>query len=239
MSDVTIGVTAFLRYPRLVQALKGIAHFFPECQSIVASDGNENIPSHKGTSIHMVFDSGLCAKRNAIVGCTKTKYLLMCSDDYEFASARSGVEKMKAVLDRHAALDVAGGRVNGRLYEGFLDYHPGSHIREIRLRENYNYNVEFYRCDITANYFLARTNRLLPWPEELKIGGEHAYWFLKMKQAGALTCYVPDANIDTQQHAETPDPAYVAYRRRAYEGHRRMKEMLDIKTYVDFDGRES
>jgi hypothetical protein len=171
---------------------------------------------------------------------TGTKYFLLGTDDFIFdEQATSGVLEMKAVLDQHPHLDVVAGRVNNKPYEGYLDYNPSNdYLRESKLDESFrNADTEYYIVDIAVNYFLARTGKILPWQEELKIGGEHALWYLRMKQANRLTAWSPFANINTQPYdLAKQDPRYKEFRWRAKDGHEKMKKILGIQRYIDFNG---
>ena len=245
LSDVTIGITSFLRPKHLEHAINTAQHNFPDAHLIVADDSDVGTPVWLTDEwILLPFDSGLCKKRNALVAATDTKYLLLGSDDFVFdKEARKGVEAMLLVLKTDPTIDVACGRVNNKPYEGFLEYVPGSHIRETRFELETRFGLTndsrvWYDVDITANYFLARTETIVPWQDELKIGGEHALWFLRMGQAGRRFVWVPGVNINTATGLEQ-DSRYIGFRRRAFDGHNRMKQILDIKDYIDFNGHKS
>lgn len=248
LSDVTIGITSFLRPGYLMEAVAGVKEYFPECAVLVADD-SDSIPWIEGTSVVMLpFDSGLSKKRNALVQRTKTKYFLLGTDDFIFDKrARNGVEKMRQVLEDYPHIDVAAGRVNNKVYEGNLEYVPGSHIKEIYYDglenwslETFNEETRVFSADITANYFLAKTNSIVPWEESLKIGGEHVMWFLKMSGEDRVIDWVPGADIYTQMYnPNKQDPRYNAFRARAIQGHEQMKKLLNIKKYIDFNGVES
>jgi glycosyltransferase involved in cell wall biosynthesis len=219
LSKVTILITSFLRPGYLADCLAGIKKNLPEVKVIVIDDGGM---SGEGI-ISMPFDSGLSAKRNAGVAATKTKYLLMGSDDFDFstAEARRGIEKMVAVLDNNRDIDVAGGRVNGDAYEGNLTVAPGQYISQTRLPA---YTPPVTKCDLVVNYFVARTKsiRPFPWDERMKIGGEHGDWFLTLKDNGLTVVVVEGVNITTLPYDSTKEhPTYAKYRARAKDlGHR-------------------
>lgn len=241
LSDVTIGITSFLR-PGFVHGVwDGIGYSFREAKSIIADDSD--IPMHLAPwDIRLPFDSGLSAKRNAIVRATKTKYLLMGSDDFLYnQKAREGVELMREVLEQHPEVDVAAGRYNNNKYEGFIDYNVDhSYLKEIPLTSNanpYSRNPTTYKVDLTANYFLARTDKMPLWEESLKIGGEHILWFLILKQNKQTVLWVPGAEIDPQPRSQgKPDPRYRQYRKRAIDAHNWMKGYLGVTDYIDFNG---
>jgi hypothetical protein len=248
LSDTAIAITSLWRHGYLSACLAGIAKNLPEVSVIVADDSDTDICSNIAGSdcIKMEFDSGLSAKRNAIVkACTKPMILLACDDvDFSTSQARQGVEKLVEVLDRYPEIDVAGGRVNNKCYEGFLEY-SSDFIRE-HLLNSYDCCTEnFVSVDITVNYFLARTEilRRFPWPKEMKIGGEHVCLFLDLKLAGRKVVWVPGVNIDTLHlgtGSDVQDPRYREFRKRAIDlGHPLMKKRYNISSYIGFNGEKS
>lgn len=242
MSETTIGITSFLRPGYLGKALAGIQEFFPEFRILIADDSDCDNPGSRNEFaidysawLDLPFDSGLCAKRNALLNATKTEYFLLGTDDFVFdEQARIGVETMTSVLNSFPDIDVVTGRVNHKPYEGFISVSEDT-IAEVPLhldRDDIPVQV-----DLAANYFLGRTKRLLPWRGDFKIGGEHIVWFLDMKNAGRKIYWVPGVNINTQLYDPAKqDPRYNEFRRRARHGHEQMKKLLGIERYIDFYG---
>ncbi len=239
LSDVTILVTTFLRPGYLGECLRGIAENLPECKAVVAADDcdltwNKYLPNDQW--IQLPFDSGLTAKRNATVNLSKTVYSLLASDDFDFRSTREGIEKMVLFLDQNPDVDVVVGRVNNKEYEGLLEYVPGEYIKEHRVKPMHSGPTQI---DIGINYFLARTEvlREVPWDEGIRpIGGEHADWFLSMKQAGMRVVFLPGVNITTMLYnPKWQHPDYKAYRRRAQQGHELFLKKRGVKRYYSFD----
>lgn len=242
LNDVTICVTSFLRPGYLKECLRGIHENLPECRVQVVDDSGRDIDTTPCDGcVFLPFDSGLPAKRNAGVTICSTKYWVPGHDDFDFSTqeAREGLLKLVKVLDENPDVDVAGGRVHNDPYEGFLEWVPGSHIKETWLKTDGT--KEFYPVDLTVNYFLARTDRIVPWDERMKIGGEHGDWFLEMKEQGRKTVWVPGVNITTLQLGpEAQDERYPAFRGRARElGHKIFKEKRNIVDYIGFDGCKS
>jgi hypothetical protein len=245
LDDVTIGITSLLRFGYLKKALADIKENFPECKVIVADDSDTDPPITTEKLIKLPFDSGISKKRNAAVKATETKYWLCGTDDHLFdKKAREGVEKMKQFLEQYPMFDVAAGRCNGNEYEGYLEYEPGEYIREIPLSQGYigpimrgSLAFPWHEVSITANYFLARTDKIEPWEESLKIGGEHVMWFLKMREHGKRIAWIPGAEIVNQPYFEgIQDPRYNRMRMRCWDGHAEMKRIMNIKDYIGFDG---
>lgn len=252
LRDITILITSFLRPGYLKDCLAGIEENLPECAVMVVDDSGDQPPGNESDRrfIHLPFDSGLSAKRNAGVKACATKYLLLGSDDLDFRplEVREGIEKLLGVLDKHPAVDVAGGHHNNQEYEGFLELAPGSYIKETRLfsrsghrktSQSLSEEYEAYKVDLIVNYFLARIEsiRPLPWDERMKIGGEHGDWFMTLKNAGKNIVWVPGVNINELPHDASKEHAdYSKYRGRALSlGHKIFLEKRGIKHYFDFD----
>ena len=269
LSDVTIGITTFLRPGYLAESVRSLTAHLPECPVIIADDSIPAAPpsicyaldwyclnagpidgasSYRKLShplLLMPFDSGLSAKRNLLVKSCQTKYFLIWTDDFKAdEECRAGVLKMIEFLDGVASCQVVGGRVDNQPYEANLEYVPGSHIKETRFRMEQRFIDEMpgsgFTVDLIVNYFLGRTEVMkhFPWPEEMKIGGEHVCFFLDLKLANQKVSWLPKVNVKTMTLGpEAQDPRYPAFRGRAYElGHQAMKRRYNIKRYVGMNG---
>lgn len=240
LSKVTIAITTFLRPGYLEQAVLGCLKNFPECPRVIACDDGGYT---KGFNmVPLPFDTGLTAKRNAAVSATKTPYVLMASDDYDFRGpyVRTGVERLVATLDAHREVSVAVGTFNRKWYQGFLEYEPGEYIKEIALSQKaqptYGTPYPAYKVDIGINYFVARTSALreCPWDESIRpIGGEHADWFLSLKKQKKTVVWVRDCYIDSMPRNPTWEaPEYKYYRWRAELGHAIFLKKWHVKDYI-------
>jgi hypothetical protein len=244
LSQVTIVITSFLRPGYLYDCLDGIHKRLQECRTLVVDDSGFPLTymDWKGNDdlITMNFDSGLSTKRNSAVLACKTKYFLMGCDDFDFSTreAREGIELLIATLDSFQQISVAGGRVEGNPYEGFLEYVPGEYIQEHRLDTSGMKDGDCRLCDLTVNYFLTYRDVPLryPWDNRMKIGGEHGDWFLTLKESGVKVAFVKGVNITTLPYDPAKqDPRYAGYRSRAVTlGHRIFMEKRNIKEYRGF-----
>jgi hypothetical protein len=237
LEQVTILITTFLRDGYLFDCLASIKENLPECSVVTIDDG---YPSHEKNELvtYLPFDSGLPAKRNEGARLTKTPYILMGCDDFDFSSkdVRDGIVRLVSILDENPDIDVAGGRVNNNPYEGFLEIIPDIAIKETRLVPDGT--KAFYKVDLTVNYFLARTSVILdtPWDERMKIGGEHGDWFLELKEKNKHVVWVPGVIIhefpfnQTKFHFD-----YSKYRGRAKDlGHKIFLQKRNVKDYWGF-----
>jgi hypothetical protein len=256
LKDITIVIPTFHRRGYLRDCLDGIQKNLPECQVRIAQDDDGDCTLEQSAYntyywAKLPYDSGLTAKRNAAVRLVDTQYTLMGSDDFDFSTpeVREGIIRMVRILksseiDIGREIDVVAGRVNDRSYEGFLEYVPGEYIKEHALRNELPFRLKpfvLWEIDIAANYFLARTEvlRAMPWDESIKpIGGEHADWFLDLKEAGMKVVFSsPYANINQIPYdASKQHPDYNKLRCRAVTtGHALMMKKRNIKHYYGFD----
>lgn len=253
LSKVTIVITTFLRPGYLHNCLVGIKSQLPECSIVVACDdgGYTDLsvysPFEKLKCIQLPFDSGLTEKRNRAVELVETPYTLIASDDFDFspASVRDGIERMVCVLDMNSEIDVVCGTYNDKKYEGVLEYKPGEYIAERRVLICQHSTPQWrvppaYKIDLGINYFLACTMalRAVPWDETIRpIGGEHADWFMMMKDYGKIVAWTPNAEIHSfERNKAWEHPDYRSYRwRAALTGHKRFLEKWGVKRYISFD----
>lgn len=256
LTDITIAVTSFLRMGYLAECCCALTRHLPECPVLIADD---SIPDPKrsldyitvGTFekqtypvLRLRFDSGLSAKRNAIVRACETKYLLLYCDDFRAdEECRAGILRALRFLDDRILTRgdafVVGGRANNHPYECYLEYVRGEYIRE--KRAEFGGAADFcYKVDLTANYFLGVTEimKRFPWPEEMKIGGEHVCFFLDLKLAGLGVWWMPHFNVKTMTlPPSAQDSRYPEFRARAFElGHQAMKRRYNIKKYIGMAG---
>jgi hypothetical protein len=231
LADVDILIKTFLRDGYLFKCLAGLEKNFPECRLVVVDDGfesNEKITLYSAlrerghACVWLPFDSGFGAKANEGLRQCERKYVLIGSDDFDFApeDAREGVEKLRAVLEHDKTMAIASGRLNARPYESCLSVGDRS-VREVAgHREVRQHGGIVYRvCDLTVNFSLIRRTALrqIFWDENVKIGGgEHGAFFLDAKRAGLGVCVVDGVLIrEVPFTFSLMHPSYPHYRKRA------------------------
>jgi hypothetical protein len=248
LERVTIGIKSFLRLNKLKKALQGAMYNLPECKVIVADDGYgsfcvELFELFDDTNINLIaldFDKGFGYKSNVIAQAVQTPYLLIGSDDFDFApiSVRKGIIELVRVLDMNPDIHIASGRVDNCKYEFDL-YEEDGMIQEIPRYDLGVYAVTpwFIECDLTVNYSLIRREvfHRVQWDDDVRIGGgEHGAFFLDCKRAGFKTVYVPGVNVNTQRERDSEE--YRQYRNRALSPERPCFVKRGIKKYVLGDG---
>lgn len=159
--------------------------------------------------ITLPFNQGLSIGRNIMLEKVKTTYFLLCDDDFVF-DRRARIPLMKKLLNSYN-LDILGGvflqhnlktrigkyllRLNKYLsrYNWVLpsfqvyEYQAGFHIENEKISLfPVEYNDPVTACDLTHNFFLARTEKVKSfggWNSNLKVG-EHENFFIRAKLAG-------------------------------------------------------
>jgi GT2 family glycosyltransferase len=174
-------------------------------------------------------DLGISEGRNMGVRMVETKYFLNFDDDF-VVSDRSNITTMLEMLD---IMDISlVGCKFEKIFAGFMDFlnsnetgepvlmhYPGSCA--VKSQELTSY-PGCYRCELTANGFMARTQDILDvggWSKELKIN-EHKDVFLRLKAAGKKVVYCESfrmQNVRSIKGESTPynGELYRALRHRA------------------------
>jgi glycosyltransferase involved in cell wall biosynthesis len=256
LSRVSVMIKTFLRDGYLFACLRGLEATLPECKIIVVDDGLEHrdkivryaeLRDLGHVCVWLPYDSGFGEKANEAIKHVNTEFVLIGSDDFDFANpcVRAGVERLQRVLDARPEIGVASGRVNARAYESCL-VRQGDAVREERrfyASDSYD-DIKFHYCDLTVNYSLIRRAVFdkVRWDGgDVKIGGgEHGAFFLDVKEAGWKTCVVEGAVIyELLPKPGWARPEYKAMRARArtVEGRPCLKRR-GINRWIRTDGAE-
>lgn len=143
-------------------------------------------------------DFGIAAGRTMGLQMVKTRYFMILDDDM-VATENTDIARLVEILDSTDATLVGG----GSNFAGFLKFgrskggDPTLFHYQRSCTLAHQVIPDFpgcFRCEITANIFVARTNDALSvggWSTELKIV-EHKDFFLRLKAAGKKVVYCPD-----------------------------------------------
>ncbi|MDQ0884708.1 glycosyltransferase [Peribacillus sp. V2I11] len=179
--QVTAIIKTFERPHCLDMLIKSIKKFYPSLHIIVADDSKSPNPLPDVEYHVLPFDSGLSKGRNFLMKQVKTPYFLLLDDDFCFIK-ETNIEWLLDVLE-NSDIDIVGGRCIET--NGVRNSQAVFKIEEDKLTLKANpygteNGVELY--DIVANFFLAKTDKLLnyTWDERLKVG-EHYDFFLSHK----------------------------------------------------------
>ena len=169
----------------------------------------QHFPDLNITYINLPFDTGTAEGRNIMLQQTKTPLFVLCDDDFIF-EPRTRLPLMRKMLVDNK-LDLLGGvfiqynlksrkeRLKFDLSRWFLKFNiliPSTSIFEysanfdlegnICRMKKMNYQDPFTLCDMTHNFFIARTDKVTAfggWNPLLK-GGEHQNFFIRAKLNG-------------------------------------------------------
>lgn len=166
-------------------------------------------PDMNITYLELPYDTGTAEGRNLMLGRTTTPYFVLCDDDFIF-EARTRIPLMRKMLIENE-LDIVGGvflqynlktrkgKYLKKLSDFFLkfnavlpsvdryEYFGNFEIEGDVIRLNkVKYHEPFTICDLTHNFFIARTDKVKSfggWNSILK-GGEHQNFFIRAKLNG-------------------------------------------------------
>lgn len=256
LSRVGVMIKTFLRDGYMMEAVRGCEVSLPECKMVIVDDGIEakrkitfyselRRKGHK--CVWLPTDSGFGAKANTALAYLDREYVLIGSDDFDFAGegVREGVERLMDVLDSCPWIAVASGRVDNKPYEGTIE-RGDRYIREHRLSEEgfsqTEAGTEYKECDLTVNYSLIRRSILgmdkIHWHAEWKIGGDHFQFFDDVRKAGHKIAFVRGANINQLPfNSSWQHPDYPRMRARARKSLPGFFKKQSIDRYIGFDGR--
>jgi len=161
------------------------------------------------TYINLPFDTGTAEGRNVMLEHTTTEFFVLCDDDFIF-EPRTRIPVMRKLLVENN-LDLLGGvfrqynlksrkdRLKFNISKWFLKLNiliPATNIFEYHASFDVNghicnmkkvsYKDPFTLCDMTHNFFIARTEKVKSfggWNPILK-GGEHQNFFIRAKNKG-------------------------------------------------------
>jgi GT2 family glycosyltransferase len=215
MFDIII--KTFNRYSSLHNLLVSIEKYYPENRIIIADDSIEYRKDFYTHNLNMEVlnlgvDVGLSYGRNEAMKLVKTDYALLLDDDFVF-DERTDIHKLLTIA-HHTNADVVGGsldtnkRIDGynqtmEITDRVLQYTPSAHPYEEHQ------NIKYQKADIVYNFGLFRKKH--KWDNKIKIKGEHADYFLRLKKKKGKVYYVPSVVI--QHHPYRPEE-YKHFRQR-------------------------
>lgn len=208
---LTAVIKTFERPRTAARLVRSIRRRYPGLPVIVVDDSAEPTHFDGVENLHLPYNSGISAGRNAALERVRTPYSLILDDDFVV----TGATDLGTALDRirnHPEIDIMGGRVVDLPLYIVHDYRhvrllptraaplrpPGSRVGGLEV------------LDKVANFFIARTDALrkVGWDPRLKLL-EHADFFTRARGV-LLTVYNPDLSI---LHARTPfDRSYMNIR---------------------------
>lgn len=199
MRDITALIVSFYRYEYLEKCVSSLREVYPEIDIVIGNNGPEDkrkedlAKKYGARYFQLPFDCGICYGRNFLVNQIDTKYTLVGDDDF-FYTKETRLGKMYKVIKENPEFDLVGGRIfeggTVRDYQGFIHEYPDHFVYE-RLIVDESKMVQ--ECDITFNYFIAKTDALrrVRWDEQIKVAYEHSTYFIDFKRAGFKVAFCP------------------------------------------------
>ncbi len=196
LNDLTAIVKTFERPRILKRLLKSIHRLYAQLQIIVVDDSRNPVDIPGVQMIHLPFDSGVSAGRNAALQAVRTRYILLLDDDQVFYK-NTVLEEALDLMETYPEIDIVGGKVINLPFYTATDYTQvnlfptdaapvkpiGSHIGKSEV------------INKVANFYIGRTNsiRKVGWDDNLK-RLDHADFFTRAR--GILTTvYYPKMQI--------------------------------------------
>lgn len=233
MQNVSVLITSYLRFYSMYRCAKSVREKYPEIPIMVVDDsgvGEEYFKAPKKEIgyelVNMPEDSGLAAKRNEGLKRLKTDYVVLMDDDFTL-DKRSGLDKMKNVLEEDDSL---------ALVAGSLDYGDGKGVRvfaknleidrdemvfsvlnineEQREEKQTKKGIRYIYADYFFNFMMMRRKaRKVRWNDNLKIGIEHIDFCIRLKENKRWRSAVVPEVIANHYHDES-SKRYKKMRRR-------------------------
>jgi GT2 family glycosyltransferase len=222
-SQVTAIVKTFERPRSLDRLVRSIRRFYPQLRVIVGDDSVTAYPRTDVDYVRLPVDVGVAAGRNAMLELVETPYVLTLDDDIAF-TRETKIERLIETIERHDAALVAGDLIDcekkfpigvrrtRQVYYGVIRREGDS----LRLVPGHaSTRGEAYECDLTPQFFLARTDllrKLGGWFAPLKMD-DHQELFLRLKEQGLRVLHRPDV---WAEHWQESPLVYAAFRARDY-----------------------
>jgi len=248
-NELTAIIINFMRREYLMACVKSLRETYPDINIIVGNNDEPDAELEKycgqygAEFMQLPFDSGVCGGRNGLMKHVKTPYVMIGDDDF-FYTPEAGVDRMLELVKMGKA-DLVGGRVReaGKLrnYQGFIRQYPGYFVYE--ALEVSGEDIQL--CDITFNYFVARTEavREVLWDENIKVAYEHSTFFIDFKRKGYTVGFTPQAIVEhkNQVHINTKEAGERMRRYRFYRNRKNDKAYFyrkyNLQYCIDMAGR--
>jgi len=193
MNKIAILYTTFLRDELMYKTIQSIVNNYTEnCILLIgdqnATDAKENILSSiRANYYDLSYDCGLSYSRNYLVERARElncEYCLLSADSLELNQSLSDLNVIIDFMNSDENIGIVGLKINNRvkwnwnitLEKEFFDLTKATDIKNFK-------DLEFTKCQVVSNFFLARTQCLLEnkWDNELKLL-EHEDFFYRLSQ---------------------------------------------------------
>lgn len=215
LEKIDICITTIERPRALERMLLSIASHCPDA-SIHIADQSETIEPEsydrlgeqldsaglqsRPTVHRLPFDCGVSVARNHLVDSTAGEYKLVVDDDGVF-TADTAIERMAQLLDAHPRVGIVGGGVmrDGQVrHVGAELQRRGAVLHELEASQPFGEHdgIRFREVGFLPNFALIRRELFehIRWDPELKIGGEHLDFYLRLPRTPFIAVMTPDVS---------------------------------------------
>lgn len=216
-NEISIIVKTFKRPEYIERFIDSVRKYYPEINILVADDSDESFvgspiklwePRKNVFYWKMPFNSGLSSGRNFLISKVKTKYVVLCDDDFIFCEDTK-LETLYENIKLDTA-DIIGGLVGGKnaVEYNFTLQKINGKLHYIKKHRYFKNDLYFY--DVIPNFFIAKTAVLkkIKWDNSLKLV-EHSDFFLRAMYAGTRTAFINKVRV-LHDHQNTEN--YKQYR---------------------------
>lgn len=200
MLDLTAVMTMHERPRLLKKAIRSLRRHYPELPLLVVADGTMTeacirmIREDPYTWLYWYegADMGNSAMRNLGVSKTRTKYVAILEEDFEFTT-ETRFDKMVDVLEHDPGVVLCCGAL---YYHGRLQWFANSLDLDEEMKcyqtlpitrpewQQTSGGVRYFDVEYAFNFFVMRTDAGLEWDNELKVAIEHIDFFIRLKKEG-------------------------------------------------------
>ena len=224
MNDVTIAVKTFERPDSLREMLPSIRKLYPEVKILIADDSKKPYVEEivqgdpNMEALILPFDVGLSRGRNELLKKIKTKYFVLCDDDFIFFK-ESKLERFREILE-NSDTELIGGGIVEKSESGEYDQ-PHYYAGNLVMDSERNLRIDFVPtdqgtipCDIVLNFFMAETDAVLNkvggWDPRFKIV-EHTPFFWNAKKKNLKVAFTPSVMVN---HNPARPQRYFTFRKK-------------------------
>ncbi len=242
LSKLTAIIKTFQRPKSLNRLIRSLEKHYPDMQILVADDSQQPMQRKDVNIIELPFNVGVSEGRNALLARLRTPYFLLLDDDLQLQH-NSQIERLLEVVVR-GDLDIAAGNLL-RCKRKWGIFHartpqPGHGTFELAGRSltvhagHRNEGDGFLWCDITHNFFVARTDKIRGlggWNATLQLQ-EREEFFLRAHRQGIRVGFCPET---TAWHWDDRPKAYLPFRSRDFS--KLAVEEMGLVRLSSFDGQ--
>ncbi len=255
--DVSI-ICATIERPDLVtRFINSVRKFYKDIPIVIGDQSRDQeelasfYKTNKVQCLRLPFDCGVGYARNECIKAVKTKFILLCDDDFIFTD-ETDINIPLQALKKYPEIGIVTGSVidhhktghavyfQKRYYEKFiyLDKERGTlcsvPISYIKPQTYDTPGHTFYQCDIGLNFAVMRKDIFkdgIEWDSRFKCNGEHEDFYLNLKyNSHWKVVYTPEFYCD---HEHLSNSTYIKLRDRQ-EGWLEFGKKWGIEQHLEF-----